>query len=146
MRLSDAGLDFVAHEEGCVLHVYPDAVGVRTIGVGHALRLGEEYPDGISRDAAMALLREDVAVAERAVTGAVVVELTQNQFDALVSLAFNIGGHAFAASTLVRILNGGDYEGAASQFAVWRMGGGGVLPGLVARRERERVVFMSPGA
>ncbi|KQD16250.1 lysozyme [Acinetobacter baumannii] len=68
--------------------------------------------------------------------------LTQNQFDALVSLAYNIGSGAFKGSTLLKLLNKGDYKGAADQFLVWNKAGGKVMKGLVRRREAERALFL----
>ena len=69
------------------------------------------------------------------------VPLTQNQFDALVSLTYNIGSGAFNNSTLLK-LNKGDYQGAADQFLVWNKADGKVMKGLVRRREAERALFL----
>ncbi|HZU82883.1 MAG TPA: lysozyme [Polyangiaceae bacterium] len=142
--MSDAGLAFLAAEEGEVLHEYLDAGGKRTIGVGHLCREDERYPGGITHEQAIDLLRADVATAERAVTAAVTAAVTQWQFDALVSLAFNIGGGAFARSTLVRLLNNGDTGLAArGAWLAWCHVAGAVSPGLVARRSREWELFAS---
>ena len=92
---------------------------------------------------ASALLMQDVSRFEKGVLEAVKVSLSQHQFDALVSLAFNIGLGAFRASTLVRKLNAGDIAGAAGQFARWNRGDGRVLPGLVVRRAAEAALFLS---
>jgi hypothetical protein len=70
------------------------------------------------------------------------VPLTQNQFDALVSLVYNIGQTAFSNSTLLKKLNAKDYQGAADQFLRWNKGGGKVMKGLVRRREAERALFL----
>jgi len=78
-----------------------------------------------------------------AVNKTVKVPLTSNQFSALVSLCFNIGIGAFQKSTLVRVLNQGNYGEAANQFLRWNQGGGKVLAGLVRRRQRERELFLS---
>lgn len=86
-------------------------------------------------------LRRDVRQFERAVARQVRVPLTQGQFDALVSFAFNLGEGALAQSTLLRLLNAGDYAGAAAQFDRWNKAGGRVLPGLVRRRAAERALF-----
>ncbi len=83
----------------------------------------------------------DVAEAERAVEGFVSVPLRLHQFDALVSLVFNIGSTQFKRSTLLKRLNSGDYAGAAQQFNVWCYDNGKRVPGLAARRERERLLF-----
>ena len=97
----------------------------------------------ISHQDAEKLLKEDLAYFELAVYSAVKVPLTQNQFDALVSLTFNIGVGAFNKSTLLRWLNRKHYISAAEQFLRWTRGGGKVLPGLVKRRKEEYELFMS---
>lgn len=71
-----------------------------------------------------------------------IVPLSQNQFDALVSLVYNIGETAFSNSTLLKKLNAKDYQGAADQFPRWNKGGGQVLKGLVRRRADERDLFL----
>lgn len=70
------------------------------------------------------------------------VSINQNQFDALVSLTYNIGEQAFKDSTLLAKLNKGDIKGAAEQFPRWNKGGGQVLKGLVRRRADERELFL----
>jgi lysozyme len=72
----------------------------------------------------------------------VTVPLSQNQFDALVSLAYNIGTNAFKTSTLVKYLNALDFKAAADEFLKWNRGGGKVMKGLVRRRETERALFL----
>ncbi len=96
----------------------------------------------ITADQSDAILSRDLAKFESAVDGAVKVALEQNEFDALVSLAFNIGGGAFAKSTLVRKLNAGDKAGAANAFMSWNKAGGKVLNGLTTRRRNERLQFL----
>jgi lysozyme len=87
-------------------------------------------------------MQHDLKIFERAVNGAVKVPLTQNQFDALVSLSYNIGVGAFKKSTLLKKLNSGDYKGAANQFDVWVNAGGKRLAGLVRRRAIEKKLFL----
>ncbi len=137
--MSAAGLDLLKQFEGFSATPYDDFKG-QSIGYGHLIKAGESYAF-VTREQAEALLRDDVAWAERAVSAAVSVPLTQAQFDALASLAYNIGEGAFKRSTLVRLLNEGDYMGAAEQFARWNRAGGAVHPGLVKRRALERSVF-----
>ncbi len=79
---------------------------------------------------------------EKTVNQSVKVSINQNQFDALVSLTYNIGEQAFKDSTLLAKLNKGDYLGAADQFPRWNKGGGEVMKGLVRRRADERVLFL----
>lgn len=118
-RLSDAGLDALKQREGLVLVEYLDTAGKRTIGYGHLCAPWESWPAGITAGEAADLLREDVSTAEAAVAASVTVPLDQNQFDALVSFVFNVGAGAFKASTLLRLLNAGDYEGARAQLSRW---------------------------
>src|SRR5690349_12482420 len=115
MTTSDAGLELIHGSEACRLKRYRDTAGLWTIGWGHLIKKGETYVT-ITRQEADAIFRRDLAGTEAAVRAAVKVPVGQNQFDALVSLAFNIGDGAFARSTLVRKLNRGDYRGAADEF------------------------------
>lgn len=146
MKTSEAGLKFVAQEEGTVLRVYLDPVGIPTIGVGHVVRPGESFPNGITKEQALQILAQDIRVAEHAVTSNTKVPLNQNQFDALVSFVFNCGGGAYKSSTMLKKLNVGDYEGAANELLRWVYASGKKLPGLVARRNRERALFLKPVA
>lgn len=132
----------IARLEGEVLHAYRDQAGVLTIGVGHVVKKGESFPGTITKEESRELLRKDVKIAEDAVNNSVKVSLTQDQFDALVSFTFNVGGGALKKSTLLRLLNAGDYQGAADQFPKWRVAGGKVLQGLVNRRQAERQTFL----
>ncbi len=142
MKLSPEGLEFITREEGCRLTAYRDVAGVLTIGVGHT---GPDVSTGVTITMARAheLLAKDVARFEAAVDKAILgPHLTQNQFDAMVSLAFNIGAAAFAGSALARKYNSGDVHGAAQQFVVWNRAGGEYNPGLLGRRAREMTVFL----
>lgn len=128
--------------EGLKLEAYlPTPNDVWTIGWGHTkgVRPGMK----ITRSKAQELFRKDIEWAENAVNRLVKVGLTQNQFDALVSLTFNIGETAFARSTLLRKLNTGDYQGAAEEFPRWVKQKGKTLRGLVRRRAEEMEVFLS---
>jgi lysozyme len=93
---------------------------------------------------AQKLLESDCFDAETCVNRTILVPLNQNQYDALVSLAFNIGAPAFRKSTLARRLNAGDYSGAAAEFRRWKYQAGKELGGLVARRKDERDLFETP--
>lgn len=146
MKTSAAGRAAITQREGCELTAYQDSVGIWTIGVGHtsaagapAVRKGMK----ITKAEADEILSRDLALFEKAVNAAVKVPLNQNEFDALVSLAFNIGAGAFKKSTLVKKLNAGDKAGAADQFLRWNKAGGRVLKGLVKRREAERKQFLT---
>lgn len=150
MKLSDAGIDLIAKFEGRRLTVYADPVGLPSVGIGHLLTAAErkKWPIGTKLTAAEvdALFRKDVERFEVAVASKVKVPLHQNQFDALVSLAFNIGTGAFSGSSLLRLLNNHLYTAAAEQFLAWNKAGGRVLPGLNRRRQAERELFLTASA
>jgi GH24 family phage-related lysozyme (muramidase) len=148
MKLSTEGLQDLMTSEGVVLRPYNDSAGHATIGVGHLLHLGgvtaadRERWAGFTHTDAMALLRKDVAKFEAAVNKAVgtasLDKLGQHAFDAMLSLAFNIGTAGFAGSTVARRARAGDRMGAADAFLMWRR-----PPELLPRRRRERAVFLS---
>ncbi|WP_263147908.1 lysozyme [Pseudomonas sp. RIT-PI-AD] len=138
--INRAGLELIKRHEGQRLTAYRDAVGIWTIGYGHTATAREGLR--IAPETAEELLRRDLATAERAVTQLVKVELTDNQFSALVSFVFNVGRQALATSTLLRLLNAGDYLGAAEQFARWDKAGERRLEGLAQRRAAERRLFL----
>ncbi len=145
MHVSPGGVDLICNFEGLELKAYDDGVGVWTIGFGTT-----KYPNGIrvkkgdtcTLDQARGYMQYDLKVFERAVRESVLVPLNQNQFDALVSLAYNIGTNAFEKSTLVKRLNEGNYQGAANQFDVWVNAGGQRMQGLVKRRTIEKTLFL----
>ena len=144
MRISENGIEFIRQLEGEKLTAYRDIVGIWTIGVGHTGFVdGKPVARGmaITKEKSKEILTADLKRFESEVNDAVKVTLTQNQFDALVSLAFNIGEGAFARSTLVNKLNAGDKKGAAEQFLVWKNAGGRVSQGLLNRRQKEKAMF-----
>lgn len=137
MKISEKGIEFIKKEEGEVLHSYKCQAGVWTIGVGHT---GKDVKPGmiITKEISSELLKQDLRRFEETVNKSIKVDITQSQFDALVSLCFNIGTGAFAKSTLVKKINANaPLEEIEAEFRKWRRGGGKVLPVLVARRERE---------
>src|SRR5205085_5371825 len=133
------GLQHLADFEGFSAVPYWDFKGC-SIGFGHLIQPGETLTY-VTRDDAMVVLGRDVADAERAVRTAVTVPLSQNQFDALTSFAYNVGAGAFRKSTLLRLLNAGDYAGAAAQLPRWKLAGGKPLAALDTRRQAERTLF-----
>jgi GH24 family phage-related lysozyme (muramidase) len=135
-------IDIIKKHEGLRLEAYlPTPNDVWTIGYGHTHTTKQGMK--ITAGQAESLLRKDITWVEKAVNKLVVVPLTQNQFDALASFVFNVGEGAFSSSTLLRLLNSGDYEGAANQFLRWNKQKGRVLNGLTKRREEERKLFLS---
>jgi lysozyme len=140
-RTSNTGLQLIKEHEGLRLVAYRDPVGVWTIGYGHTTNV---YPGMfISNERAVTLLLQDVQQAERCIQREVKVPLTQTMFDALVSFVFNLGCGAFRSSTILGLLNEGNYLPAADQFPRWVRAGGRVLPGLVRRRALEQGLFLS---
>ena len=145
MTTSAAGRAAITEREGNKLTAYRDSVGILTIGVGHTSAAGPPaVAPGMTITATESdqILSRDLAKFELAVLKAVKVPMSQSEFDALVSLAFNIGGEAFVQSTLVKKLNSGDRMAAADQFMVWNKAGGNPLKGLTARRQAERRQFL----
>lgn len=142
MQTSPNGRKLIESHEGLRLTAYKDSVGIPTIGYGHTSNVS--LSDVITPEEADEFLAIDLHHAETAVYNAVKVPVTQNQFDAMVSLAFNIGGGAFSKSTLVRVLNQNDPLHAAAHFLDWNRAGGKVLDGLTNRRESEMKLFLTP--
>ncbi len=140
MTISPEGRRMVEDFEGVRLTAYKDGRGIPTIGVGHTQ--GVQMGDIITFDQADKLLSGDLKTAENAVNHLVKVPLTQNQFDALVSLTFNIGQGNFSMSTVLRKLNMGDNPAAADAFLMWKKIAGEDSPGLLNRRTAERTVFL----
>ena len=139
---SDQGIRFIAAWEGFRPRPYKPVPGepYLTIGFGH---YGPDVKPWwiLTRREARRLLRKDVKWAEKAVRRGVKVRLNQNQFDALVSFTFNCGAGAFSSSTLLRLLNQGNYAAVPSELRKWVNGANGPLPGLMARRKAEGDLF-----
>lgn len=139
-----AGLTLIKSFEGLSLEKYRDAVGKWTIGYGHLILPNENFPQALSKVEAEDLLRADLGTTERGIHRLVTVDLNQNQFDALVAFAFNVGLGNLQNSTLLRLLNQGQYQEAAEQLPRWNKAGGKILAGLTRRRDAERALFMAP--
>jgi lysozyme len=147
-RLSKKGAAFIAHFEGFEPRLYNDPVGHCTIGCGHLVHHGpingsepEEFKRGITRERALELLQQDAGSAAGEISRSVKVKLTQSQADALISFAFNVGNGAFNDSTLLKLLNQGDYASVPAQLDRWTKASGKTLPGLVRRRKAEGALF-----
>lgn len=141
MAASQRLLDMIKRYEGFREHPYICPGGQLTIGYGKAIKPGEYT--SISRENAEILLRNTVASFERSIKKLVKVPLNQNQYDALVSFAYNVGAGNFKNSTLLKKLNAGDYKGAADELLNWTRSKGKVLKGLVRRRDEERALFLT---
>ena len=142
MKISTNGIDLICSFEGLRLKAYGDGVGVWTIGYGTTVINGTKVKKGdtCTVEQAKSYMAQDLKQFESAVNQ-VKVPLNQNQYDALVSLAYNIGVSAFLNSTLFKKLNAKDYKGAAEQFDRWNRAGGKVMRGLSNRRAKERKLF-----
>lgn len=146
MTIDKKGKDFIYKEEGVVLNAYKDQVGIPTIGVGFTYYPGTgrkvKMGDKITQVECDLIFKEIVKLYEEAVNRSIRVVLTQNQFNALVSLCFNIGCAAFAGSTLVKKINTkSSWEEIEKWLTAWKNAGG--KPILLARRQREFKLYTS---
>lgn len=139
MTYSQDGMHLTESFESCRLTAYLDSVGVPTIGWGHTS--GVKIGMTCTQEQADQWLQEDVQSAVNAVNTMVKVQLTQQEFDALVDFTFNLGSGNLQHSTLLRLLNAGDYSGAAAEFDKWDRAGGQAMAGLLRRRQSEEDLF-----
>ena len=137
--LEDRDLNFIREVEGFNREAYQDEGGVWTIGYGHIKGVSEGMT--ITQEQAEEMLRDEMAEYEGYVNSLVTVELNQNQFDAMVSWVYNLGGGNLSSSTLLKVLNDGDYAGVPAQMMRWNKAGGKVLEGLTRRRQAEADLF-----
>ena len=147
MQLSTNGFNLLAELEGVVLNPYKDSVGIPTIGIGSTY-----YEDGtkvtmkdkaITKERAIQLAKNVVKSFEARVNKSILLPMTQNQFDAMVLLCYNIGESSFARSSVVRNFNAGNLQKAADSFLLWNKAGGVVSKGLTNRRQKERNLFLT---
>lgn len=142
-KVNEAGLYIIKKWEGLKTKAYLCPAGVWTIGWGHT---GHDVKEGdvISKDYAEELLQKDMGkfcyLVEKICKD---IPLTDNQFSALVSFTFNLGPKNLEKSTLLRYLKVKNYKAAAGEFGKWVKAGGQTLPGLISRREEERLLFIS---
>ena len=127
--------------EGCKLEAYQDQVGVWTIGYGHTE--GVYSGQVITQDEAENFVVEDVQKCVHAINRDVKVELTQDEFNALVDFSFNLGIGALEHSTLWKLVQEGDFDAAANQFVKWDRAGGKEVAGLIRRRLAEKAEFQA---
>lgn len=144
MNISDAGLALISQFEGFRADAYPDpATGGEPITIGYGHTGGVCDGDTCTEEQALEWLRQDAQTAVRCVSNSVKYNMTQNQFDALCSLVYNIGCGNFGKSTLLRCLNAGDDEGAATHFVDWNKANHREMAGLTKRREAEMELFLA---
>ena len=162
MKTSDKGINTLKKLEGCVKKdnkhiIYDDKTGKpvsvnavlpsgATIGYGHLIKPGEDFKKGIDETTATELLCADIAIAERAVKENISVSLKQNQFDALVALAYNIGIKNFTNSTVVKYINNPNfhsfvYPNLESAWKAWNRTQGKISNGLINRRQNEWDIY-----
>jgi len=162
MHISNYGIELLKEYEGAVIRnrkhiIYNDKTGQpvninvplqkgATIGYGHLIKPGEDFSDGITESMATELLYKDVKFAELAVRNNITTKLTQNQFDALVIFAYNIGEKNFATSTVVKYINNPNfhsdkYPSLDVAWRAWCKTNGYTSPGLICRRNAELKLF-----
>ncbi len=139
MKISAEGLSLIKKFEGCELEAYKCSAGVWTIGYGHTK--GVEEGMTITKDQAEEMLLEELVEYEKAVEEAVHNQLDQCMFDALVSWTYNLGPTNLNSSTMLKVLNAGEYDEVPAQIKRWNKAGGKVLEGLIRRREAEALLF-----
>ena len=134
------GLALIKKFEGCELKAYQCSAGVWTIGYGHTKDVVEGME--ITQEQAEQMLVDELHEYESYINKYVTVALSQNQFDALVSWVYNRGPANLSASTMLKVLNSGEYEDVPAQMIRWNKAGGKVLEGLIRRREAEACLFV----
>ena len=142
-QVTEEGLNLIKRFEGFSHTIYTCPAGYPTIGYGHVVLAHEQdqFATGVTQAEAAELLRRGVRIAERAVLRLISVPLTDGQFDALVSFAFNLGAGALQRSTLRRKVNRGEHEGVPEELMKWVWADGRRLPGLVRRRRSESILY-----
>ena len=162
MKISENGINMLKNLEGSVIKgdkhvIYDDKTGKpvdvnkplprgATIGYGHLIKPGEIFADGINEIQATELLYNDIALAQNAVQNNIIVPITQNQYDALVAFAYNIGCNNFANSTVVKYINKPGFQSKRyptleTAWKAWNKSGGRIIKGLVNRRNYEWMLF-----
>lgn len=146
MKASQNCLEFIEKWEGKENTPYEDVAGLWTVGIGHLVKEGEHF-DKLTDAECYELLKNDLAKVEAKLNQWIKVPITQNQYDALCSLCFNIGMDNFRISSVFRFLNQSNYEDAAEAFLLWnkvtKNGAKVVSSGLVNRRKAEMELFLS---
>ena len=139
MKISQEGIALIKKFEGCELEAYKCAAGVLTIGYGHTKGVTQGMQ--ITKAQAEEMLVEELATYETYVSDAVDNQLDQCMFDALVSWTYNLGPTNLLSSTMLKVLNAGEYDEVPAQLKRWNKASGKVLEGLIRRREAESLLF-----
>ena len=139
MNISKEGIDLIKEFEGCELTAYRCSANVLTIAYGRIK--GVKEGDTCTKEQAEEWLHEELTEYESYINDMVEVSLLQNQFDALVSWVYNLGPSNLKSSTLLKVLNAGEYKSVPEQIKRWNKAGGKVLEGLTRRRQAEALLF-----
>ena len=142
MKTSKRGIALIQEFEGYSSTAYQDPIGIWTIGYGFIE--GVKKGDRITKEQATERLKRELVKYEQAVVNAAGLNLNQNEFDALVCFAFNIGTEGMKKSSVIKAHRRGDKQAAARAFALWNKAGGKVWPGLTRRRAAEATLYMEP--
>jgi len=143
-RVSQRGVDLIKKFESFEPEAYPDTGGVPTVGWGFTYIYGRPVTleDTVTLDEANTILDENISAIEKTLNKYVKVQLNQNQIDSLISFVYNIGSGEFSRSTLLALLNRGEYDKIPEQIKRWHFDNGVSINGLVNRRELEAKIFM----
>eukprot|EP01128_Nolandella_sp_AFSM9_P004669 TRINITY_DN212_c0_g1_i1.p2 TRINITY_DN212_c0_g1~~TRINITY_DN212_c0_g1_i1.p2 ORF type:complete len:172 (-),score=56.05 TRINITY_DN212_c0_g1_i1:118-633(-) len=146
-KTNTEGVNLIKSFEGWRSCWYKDAAGYPTIGYGHLIKSSDPYKQGscITEAQGIALLKKDLSSAENCLNKQIKVNISCNQFAALVSWAFNVGCGASGSSTLMKKLNAGDSSAVPSELLRWNKAGGRVLAGLTRRRQAEGALWKKGG-
>ena len=139
MKISEDGLELIKKFEGCETTAYQDSVGVWTIGFGHTK--GVEEGQTCSIEDAESMLADEMDEYEGYINNMVKVDLQQHEFDALVAWVYNLGPTNLGESTMLKVLNGGQFDRVPDEMNRWTRAGGEILEGLVRRRQAEALMF-----
>ena len=141
MKISEDGLELIKKFEGCETSAYQDSVGVWTIGFGHTK--GVEEGQTCSIEDAESMLADEMDEYEGYINNMVKVELQQHEFDSLVAWVYNLGPTNLSESTMLKVLNGGQFDRVPDEMNRWTRAGGEILEGLVRRRQAESLMFQN---
>ena len=141
MKISEDGLELIKKFEGCETTAYQDSVGVWTIGFGHTK--GVEEGQTCSVEDAESMLADEMDEYEGYINNMVKVDLQQHEFDALVAWVYNLGPTNLGESTMLKVLNGGQFDRVPDEMNRWTRAGGEILEGLVRRRQAESLMFQN---
>ena len=141
MKISEDGLELIKKFEGCETSAYQDNVGVWTIGFGHTK--GVEEGQTCSIEDAESMLADEMDEYEGYINNMVKVDLQQHEFDSLVAWVYNLGPTNLGESTMLKVLNGGQFDRVPDEMNRWTRAGGEILEGLVRRRQAESLMFQN---